>query len=204
MTHPRLFTRLRTAALTVSLLAISLSVPPIRSLIEQSMFWHMVVQMPLLVFAGWLTMSVWRPSRAPQFMAAWNVYGLNGFFLTFLILAYWMLPSAIDRAVVLPQADGLKLLTLFAAGALSKHAMDQSPTVLQLFFVTLTVSMLIWLGFYFVTTELRLCNAYSLVSQVSTGWGLIGLGIVTGGAWLLYTAGLTRYIAGRASTREKT
>jgi hypothetical protein len=188
MTHPRFFTRSRIAALAVSLLAISLSVPPLRSLIEQSMFWHMVVQMPLLVLAGWLTMSAW-PRRSPlQFMTAWNVYGLNGFFITFLILAYWMLPSAIDRAVVLPQADALKLLTLFAAGALSKHALDRSPTVLQLFFVALTVSMLIWLGFYFVTTELRLCNAYSLASQVSAGWGLIGLGISTGGAWLLYAA----------------
>jgi len=152
------------------------------------MLWHMVVQMPLLVLAGWLTMSAWHPSRAHQFMASWNVYGLNGFFLTFLILAYWMLPSAIDRAVVLPEADGLKLLTLFTAGALSKHALDRSPSVLQLFFVALTVSMLIWLGFYFITTELRLCNAYSLASQVSTGWGLIGLGIAVGCAWLLYAA----------------
>ncbi len=186
MTRTRFFTNLRTAALTVSLLALSLSVPPLRSLIEQSMFWHMVVQMPLLVLAGWLTMSAWPRRSAPQFMAAWNVYGLNGFFLTFLILAYWMLPSAIDRAVVLPQADVLKLLTLFVGGALSKHAIDRSPTVLQLFFVTLTVSMLIWLGFYFITTELRLCNAYSLASQISTGWGLIGLGIAAGSAWLLY------------------
>jgi hypothetical protein len=174
--------------LAVSLLAISLSVPPLRSLIEQGMFWHMVVQMPLLILAGWLTMAAWQRRSAHPFGASWNVYGLNGFFLTFLILAYWMLPSAIDRAVVLPEADGLKLLTLFTAGALSKHAFDRSPSVLQLFFVALTVSMLIWLGVYFVTTELRLCNAYSLASQVSTGWGLIGLGIATGSVWLRHAA----------------
>jgi hypothetical protein len=151
------------------------------------MFWHMVVQMPLLVLAGWLTRSAWPRRSAQQFMAAWNVYGLNGFFLMFLILAYWMLPSAIDRAVVLPQADALKLLTLVVGGALSKHAIDRSPTVLQLFFVTLTVSMLIWLGFYFIPTELRLCNAYSLANQASTGWGLIGLGIAVESPWLLYS-----------------
>jgi phage shock protein PspC (stress-responsive transcriptional regulator) len=156
------------------------------------MLWHMVVQMPLLMLAGWLTMAAWPRHSKPKFMAAWNVYGLNGFFLTFFILAYWMLPSAIDRAVVLPQADVVKLLTLLAAGALSKHAFDRSPSVLQLFFVALTVSMLIWLGVYFITTELRLCNAYSLASQVSTGWGLIGLGIAIGGAWLLYNADIAR------------
>lgn len=186
MTRPSFFTRLRIAAWVVSLLALGLSVPPLRSLIEQSMFWHMVVQMPLLVLAGWLTMAAWQRRIAPQFMASWNVYGLNGFFLTLIILAYWMLPSAIDRAVVLPQADGLKLLTLFTAGALSKHAFDRSPSVLQLFFVALMVSMLTWLGVYFATTDLRLCNAYSLASQVLTGWGLIGLGIAAGSAWLLY------------------
>lgn len=185
MAHLTALKRIRPAALGVSLVALGLSVPPMRSLIEQSMFWHMVVQMPLLVLAGWLTMSAWPRSATHSFMAPWNIYGLNGFFLTLVILTYWMLPSAIDRAVVLPHADALKLVTLFVAGALSKNAIDQSPTVLQLFFLALTVSMLIWLGFYFLTTELRLCNAYSLASQISTGWGLIGLGIASGCAWLL-------------------
>ena len=46
-----------TAALAVTLLAVALSVPPLRRLIEQSMVWHMVVQMPLLALGGWLLMS---------------------------------------------------------------------------------------------------------------------------------------------------
>lgn len=175
----------RIAALAISILAIFLSVPPMRSLIEQSMFWHMVIQMPLLVLGGWLSMCALARSRASQVMAPWNVYGLNSFVSALIIVAYWMLPLAIDRAVVLHHADVLKLVTLFAGGALLRHSVERSPAVLQLFFVGLTVSMTIWLGIYFATTELRLCNAYSLDSQISAGLGLIGLGIAFGCIWVV-------------------
>ena len=45
------------AAAITATLAAALSVPPLRSVIEQSMAWHMVVQMPLLVVAGALAAS---------------------------------------------------------------------------------------------------------------------------------------------------
>ena len=56
--------------------------------------------------------------------------------------------------------------------------------VLQLFFIGYWVSMMCWLGIYFATTDLRLCNAYSLESQIATGWGLLSLGLLLGLAWL--------------------
>ncbi len=37
----------------------ALSLPPLRPLIEQSMVWHMLVQMPLLVLGGWLVAGHW-------------------------------------------------------------------------------------------------------------------------------------------------
>ncbi|MDY7574695.1 hypothetical protein RGU77_10405 [Actimicrobium sp. CCI2.3] len=101
-----------------------------------------------------------------------------------MILAYWMLPLAIDRAVVLPQADLLKLLTLFIAGFLLQHSFSCSPAALQLFFVGYMVSMMTWLGSYFITTDLRLCNAYSLETQVQTGWAIAAIGIGLGALWV--------------------
>ena len=52
-------TRQRNAVLwalasSLTLAAAALSVPPLRRLIEQSMVWHMVLQMPLLMLAGWV------------------------------------------------------------------------------------------------------------------------------------------------------
>jgi hypothetical protein len=40
--------------------------------------------------------------------------------------------------------------------------------------------MMCWLGIYFATTELRLCDAFSLQGQVATGWGLLVLDLLLG------------------------
>jgi hypothetical protein len=179
------------AALALTVLAVALSVPPLRRLIEQSMVWHMVVQMPLLALGGWLLMSAAEHSQRPVRggwavrLAAWNRYGLTGFIAALMVFAYWMLPLTLDRAVVLPTADALKVISLLAAGALLRHSFSHSPAVLQLFFMGSAVPMAMWLGSYFATTDLRLCNAYSLQSQVSTGWGLAALAGALGALWLL-------------------
>jgi len=54
--------------------------------------------------------------------------------------------------------------------------------------------MMVWLGLYYATTELRLCNAYSLESQLAAGKGLVVLGSAAGAAWLYYGAA-GRFIA---------
>lgn len=190
----------RLPALAASLLTIALSLPPLRSLIEQSMVWHMVIQMPLLVLAGWLSMGTIASHGTAQRLGAWNRYGLTGCIAAQAILAYWMLPLAIDRAIVLAASDLLKLATLFACGAMLRHSIDRAPLVLQLFFVGTSVSMMTWLGLYFATTELRLCNAYSLQSQADAGWGLAALTIALGAAWL--TAALRSMRGGRRPQRS--
>lgn len=167
-----------------SLLAVALSVPPLRIVIEQSMAWHMVFQMPLLVAAGALTA---RAFPAPGLAVKWtdfNLFGLTGFMAAQAIIAYWMLPFAIDRAVVNPGFDVLKLLTLFASGMLLRGAFQRAPVALQLFFIGYWVSMMCWVGIYYATTDLRLCNAYSRESQIVTGWGLLALGMLPGIVWL--------------------
>ena len=194
-------------AALVSLCSIALSVPPLRMLIEQSMLWHMAIQMPLLIFAGWLLMASGAPLPAAgistptnQLTALqttsqtttqthapcteWNVYGLTGFVFSFITITYWMLPSAIDRAVVLPSADVIKLLSLLVCGASLRHSSVRAPALIQLFFLGNFLAMLLWLGSYFLQTDLRLCNAYSLQSQINTGWGLIAWGLGIGIFWV--------------------
>ena len=164
--------------------AVALSVPPLRSVIEQSMAWHMVFQMPLLVSAGALAARALPGAGLPGKWNSFNLFGLTGFMAAQGVIAYWMLPSAIDRAVVNPGFDVLKLLTLFVSGMLLRDAFQRAPMALQLFFIGYWVSMMCWLGIYFATTELRLCNAYSLESQLATGWGLLALGLLLGIVWL--------------------
>ena len=164
----------------------ALSLPPLRPLIEQSMAWHMLVQMPLLALGGWLVAGQdwsWKPlARLERF----NRYGLTGFIVTTLIAGYWMIPSAIDRAVVMPEADAAKIVTLWLCGGALRQSMRRAPLVAQLFFLGTTLPMMAWLGLYFATTELRLCNAYSLESQLAAGRGLVALAGAAAALWLYH------------------
>ena len=172
------------AAATTAAIAVAMSVPPLRNVIEQSMAWHMVVQMPLLVLAGALAAMAVPAGLRWAKLANFNRFGLTGFMAAQGIVAYWMLPLAIDRAVVNPGFDALKLLTLFISGMLLSDAFKRAPMALQLFFMGYWVSMMAWLGIYFATTDLRLCNAYSQASQVATGLSLLALGLLLGAVWL--------------------
>ncbi len=175
---------LTAASVLLGLSAVLLSVPPLRFLIEQSMVWHMVVQMPLLVAAGWLFGAGQVAGRhRPAALLGWDQFGLTSFLLAQALLTYWMLPSAIDRAVVLPMADAVKLLSLLASGVLLSRAMRLSPGALQLFFVGYAVSMLSAVGLVMATDNRRICNAYALESQWAAGWSLVGLAVGLGAVW---------------------
>jgi hypothetical protein len=176
-----------TGALLVGTLAVGLSLPPLRSLIEQSMVWHMVIQMPLLVLSGWLSMGTASGLSGMDRWRHWNRYGLSGFIASLIVMAYWMLPLTIDRAVVLPAADATKVASLWFAGAVLRRSFHRAPAVLQMFFMGTAVPMATWLGIYFASTDLRLCNAYSLESQMVSGQGLAILAMLLGALWLVGT-----------------
>ena len=169
---------MKALALLLTVGAIALSLPPLRVLIELSMVWHMLVQMPLLVAAGAASSAV-----AGDFLTRWNRFGLTGFMLAQCITAYWMVPAMIDRAVVLPGADAAKLVTLWLAGAALRQGWVQSNLAVQLFFVGYGLPMMAWLGFFLASSERRLCNAYSLDSQLQAGQGLVALSIALALWW---------------------
>ena len=162
----------------------ALSLPPLRPLIEQSMVWHMLVQMPLLVLGGWLVAGHWWARQTPALLERFNRFGLTGFIVTTLIAGYWMIPSSIDRAVVMLGTDMAKIITLWLCGAALRHSMQRAPLLVQVFFLGYTLPMMVWLGLYYATTDLRLCNAYSLESQLAAGKALVVLGSAAGAVWL--------------------
>jgi len=175
------------AGMLLAMLACALSLPPARMLIEQSMLWHMAVQMPMLVAAGSLLMRSAPTAGLLDRFTGWNAFGLTGFIAAQGIIAYWMLPLAIDRAVVLPATDVLKIVSLLACGALLARAFARSVAVVQLFFLGYAVSMLGSLGLYLLGTNRRLCNAYSLESQFSAGVSMLILASALAIAWTGFT-----------------
>jgi hypothetical protein len=170
------------------LAAMLLSLPPARALIEQSMVWHMIVQMPLLVIAGYGLASL-STSRMPYFARS-NQFGLTSFMMMLLILTYWMLPVTIDRAVTRYAIDATKVVSMLACGYCLKRSLQVAPQGVSLFFIGYSLAMLVMLGVYFVTTDLRLCNAYSLESQVRAGYGLFALSFILLACCFAYRKGM--------------
>ena len=186
-------------ACATGVVALALSLPPLRPLIEQSMVWHMLVQMPLLVLSGAMAAAAWAPARELR----WNRFGLTGFMLAQCILAYWMIPALVDRAVVMPSADATKIVSLGLAGAALRQGYRQAPAAVQLFFIGYGLPMMAWLGLYLASTDLRLCNAYSLSSQIHTGRGLVVLSLLAGAAWLAHLRGQFGASDGTATTLQR-
>jgi hypothetical protein len=170
--------------LVCAVVAVGLSISPARQLIETSMVWHMAVQLPLLLLTGWLVgknFSVWFKSA---WLATYNYQGLTSMLVVSIALAYWMLPLAIDRALVHHSFDALKIVSLIICGAMLYDFFYRGHWIIQLFFLGYALPMLAWLGVYCISADVRLCNAYSLESQVQTGKALLGLSVFFGAAWL--------------------
>jgi len=72
----------------------------------------------------------------------------------------------------------------------------------QLFFIGYGLPMMAWLGLYLASTDLRLCNAYSLQSQWRAGWGLLGLAAVLGVAWAVSVRHLLASPLGRGRSTQ--
>jgi hypothetical protein len=113
-----------------------------------------------------------------------STVGLTGFIVTTLIAGYWMIPSTIDRAVVMLGTDMAKIITLWLCGVALQHSMQRAPMLVEVFFLGYTLPTMVWLGLYYAATDLRLCNAYSLESQLAPGKGLVVLGSAAGAVWL--------------------
>lgn len=174
------------AAFAAAVVAVGLSVPPLRSGIERSMALHMVVQMPLLVAAGWLIAS--RLGFGRSWLDRWNAYGLAGVAAVVVATAFWMLPVALDRAVLDPVFDVVKVISLLGLGAVMHHSAGRMPIVAQLFALGYALPMMALSGAFFATTDRRLCSVYGLETQIATGKGLVVLAVALGAAWAVYQA----------------
>jgi hypothetical protein len=153
------------------LFAISLSIWPFRSVIIRDMFWHMDIQMPLLIAVGLLFTIP--PLGILSKVRPFNTFGLSSFIAAQIILAYWMLPISIDRAIIHWQYDLAKIISLIICGWLIQISFHKTTLVIEIFFVGYFLAMMLWVGLYYLHSDVRLCNVYSQDSKQYAGGGLI-------------------------------
>ncbi len=172
------------------LLLVMLVLPPVRGWLEASMTAHMLIQIPLLLLAGWLAgshvsrsrRSSWsRSSRA----SAWNPGGAPGLLLVAAIATTWMIPRALDLAVTSPQAALLKFVTLVIAGAVLRWSWGRSGAPGQAFLIGNVTWMMAVAGLLLRDAPVRVCTSYLTSDQRYAGTGLLLLAAALGVRWFV-------------------
>ena len=159
--------------LSILLLAITPSLPFANSLIQSSMAFHMLVQLPMLVLAGYLIAQIGLINKIYHHSLSSSLsVTLAQWLFIYLASVFWMLPISLDQALIAPEWAIFKIVSLVTTGILLQKVF-KSHRLLALFFIGSMAMMLFFVGYYYQDTDIRLCNAYLIESQQLTGTGLM-------------------------------
>lgn len=167
------------------LLMLVLMAPPVRHALEATMTAQMLVQLPLLVAAGWLVSGA-VPAHALARSESWNRSGITGLVLATAAAAFWMLPRSLDASVNQPLMGTAKYLTVpLLIGVPFALSWRRMGFVVRGLVLAELVATCFRLGWLYRISPIRLCNNYVLDDQQRLGGYLLAVG---GGllAWLAW------------------
>lgn len=151
-----------------------------RHWLEASMLRHMLLQLPLLVAAGWLLAG---RARWMARAAVIDQHGVTGLTILLFVSAYWMIPRALELSINVPSAEAGKFASLLLLGALLRGSMKRANWIVQIFFLGNFSWMMAIAGIQYQNMPQQLCNAYLLDDQITTGVALVVASIVIAIAW---------------------
>lgn len=160
-------------ALSGLLIFIALALPPVSHLLESIMIVHMHMQMPLLVFSGFL-MARFFQLQFPRFFEKWNHNGIPGILLFIIIAVYWTIPKTMDETLTVQSAELFKFFSLpFLAGiALRDSWFKLSKTGKNTVIILFTIKYF-GMGLLYIKVPVQLCNNYLVIDQLTLGWGFL-------------------------------
>lgn len=154
-----------------------------RPWLEATMTRHMALELPALFAIGWLAAAVlWPRPRAP--FSAWNPAGLPALLAASAIVAFWMLPVALDAAVLSPAMSLIKVASLLAAGLLTGSAWQRAGLVMQAFFLFNGVGMTLTAGLLYQAADQQVCSVYLADQQQAAGQALVAWAVGVLGVWM--------------------
>jgi hypothetical protein len=170
---------------TIALLAL----PSMRGLLEGMMIAHMLVQIPLLAVAGGLAVTALSPRQKAR-LASWNEGGVAGILMAIIASSWWMVPRALDWALLSPRMETLKFVSLpLFVGAPAALSWPKLSGVARGFVIANVLPMWTVVGWLYMAAPVRVCNFYLTDQQVTAGVGLLAassaLAVVAGVATLL-------------------
>ena len=158
--------------------------------LEASMARHMALELPLLFVVGlWISRWVGRYGRAAR--ARWNARGLTGLAFATVVASYWMLPVALDMAVLQPAVGIAKVASVVLAGLAAGLSWPGAGMVVQAFFAINWVAMTLFAGMLYQSAPQQLCSVYLTNQQASAGQAL---GVLAIGGLVLWLVALGRQL----------
>jgi len=168
--------------------AIGVFIPWQGDWLERDMAQHMLIEFPLLLFAG-AFIGYALDERFGATVERFNRMGLVGFAFAAATLSYWMIPAALDNSVLIGSVAAAKYITLLLSGALLWSSFRLAPLAVQAFFVGSFVLMAATFGCIYQSAPQRLCLNYLLDAQQLAGQGLVAAAVIVGAAWCVSIAG---------------
>lgn len=163
------------ARLAAFLLLVMLA-PLVRHQLEATMSAQMLIQIPLLVAAGWLLAGA-VPARVLAGVDAWNHRGITGLVLVTVVAAFWMLPRSLDAATTHPLITAAKYLSVpLLIGVPLAVSWPRTGFVVRGFFLMEFVATFFRLGWLYLISPIRLCNNYALNDQQRLGRYMLAIG----------------------------
>ena len=155
------------------LILLFLALPPVANLMESVMIIHMHMQMPLLIFTGYLMARLFQ-LRTPRFFEKWNGNGIPGILLFVIIVVYWTLPRSMDAALTNQSMEVFKFISLPLLAGVPlrdswKKLKPNMKNIIFYFFIFLFSGM----GWLYIDSPVQLCNNYLIIEQITLGWGFI-------------------------------
>ncbi len=147
----------------------ALAIPLVRHALESAMTLQMLVQIPLLVLAGWwLAQGI--PDWFARHLAAWNHRGISGLLLASLAGMVWMLPLAMDAAIDDPRVTLAKFLSVpLLIGAPIALSWPRAGFVVRGVVLLELIATMLRLGWLYLISPVRLCSNYLLDDQQRLG-----------------------------------
>jgi hypothetical protein len=152
-------------------LLLLLGTPAVRGWLESRMSMHMAVELPLLLLCGWLIAGA--ASARWRLIECVDAEGLLAATAASGVLAFWMLPAALDMALIEPDVALLKYGQWTFAGALLHSARARHSPVLAAFFLANAAWMTATAGLLYLDAEQQLCVNYRIDDQQAAGFALI-------------------------------
>jgi hypothetical protein len=159
--------------------------------LEHTMARHMGLELPGLFILGWFAAACAGP-RLARALESWNANGLPGLLFGLCVTGFWMLPAALDRAVL---DDGMaiaKVASLVAAGFLAGASWPGTGWIIQAFFVLNWFWMTLAAGLLYQDAPQQLCSVYLADQQAGAGRAVVAWAGVGFCAWLAHMALVSR------------